>query len=137
MDILTSTASSRVLAKEVAPFNIRLLTVWLGVFNTNFGNVARFAQESLPEDYRGSVAEITMDAIKSGTLPFDGDRDKAAKAIYEVAAGEGAGAGHEAERFLPLGRDMITRVGLVRDQCVHALEVFGGVSGNVHIDRQD
>ncbi|KAJ5684280.1 uncharacterized protein N7477_000625 [Penicillium maclennaniae] len=65
------------------------------------GNLA--LDDTLPEDYRGSVAELTMDAIKSGKLPFDGDQDKASKAIFEVAAGEGIGAGREAERFLPLG----------------------------------
>lgn len=137
IDILIRPASSRVLAKEVAPFNIRVLTVWLGTFNTNFGNVSRFARDSLPEDYRSSVAELTMDAIRSGKLPFDGDTDKAAKVIYEVATGEGVGAEREAERFLPLGRDMITRVGLVRDQYTHALEVFGEISGNVYIERKD
>ncbi|KAJ5212157.1 Short-chain dehydrogenase/reductase SDR [Penicillium cinerascens] len=78
-----------------------------------------------------------MDAIKSGKLPFDGDTDKAAKAIYEMAAGEGVGAEREAELFLPLDRDMITRVCLIRDQYTHALEVLGDFSGNLYMERQD
>ncbi|KAJ5693075.1 Short-chain dehydrogenase/reductase SDR [Penicillium macrosclerotiorum] len=127
-------ASSRVLAKEVTPFNVRLLTVWLGTFRTNFGNASQFSEGPLPDDYRGSVAENMMDAIKSGKFVGDGDTEKAAKAILEVVLGQGAGTSLEAERFLPLGRDMLTRVGLVRDQCGHALEVFGDICGNVYAE---
>ncbi|KAJ6131575.1 Short-chain dehydrogenase/reductase SDR [Penicillium sp. IBT 18751x] len=116
--------------EKVAPFNNWALPVWLGTFNTKFGNVSRFAQVALPEDYRGSVAELTMNAIKSGKLPFD-----ASKAIFEIAAAEGVDAGREAEQLLPLGCDMISRVGLLCDQCLHTLKVFEKVSGNVYINN--
>lgn len=113
-----------------------MLTVWLGTFNTNIGNASAIAQAPLPDDYKGSVAEQMMNAIKKGKFVGDGDKDKAAKAIYDVAMGEGAGAGHEAERFLPMGRDIIPRVGLVQDQCAHALDVFADIAGNVYSDRE-
>ncbi|KAJ6092764.1 Short-chain dehydrogenase/reductase SDR [Penicillium sp. IBT 16267x] len=129
-------ASTRVLAKEVASFNIRPLTVWLGTFNTNIANASTIVPGPLPEDYRGSAFEQMMYAFRSGKFTADGDPKKAAKAIYEVVVGEGGGAGHEQERFLPLGRDMLPRVGLVRDQYAHALEVFGEVCGNVHVDHE-
>ncbi|KAJ5920834.1 Short-chain dehydrogenase/reductase SDR [Penicillium verhagenii] len=129
-------ASTRVLAKEVSSFNIRPLTVWLGTFNTNIGNVSKVVQSPLPGDYRGSAADQLMEGIMSGKFIGNGDKEKAAKAIYEIVVGQGAGNGHEAEQFLPLGRDMIPRVGLVRDQYSHALEVFGDVSGSVHLDSK-
>ncbi|KAJ5095644.1 Short-chain dehydrogenase/reductase SDR [Penicillium alfredii] len=128
--------SSRVLAKEVAPFNIRVLTVWLGTFNTNIGNASALARNPLPDVYQGSMAARMMDAISSGNFPANGDRLKAAKAIYEVAVGEGGGAGRETELFLPMGGDMISRVEVVRDQCVRALEVFGDVAASVGIDAK-
>ena len=126
---------TKVLAKEVAPFNIRALTVVLGTFNTNFGNVASFSRNSLPDDYKGSAAEQMIQAMSSGKLVPNGDKDKAMKAVYEVVVGEGAGAGRETEQFLPLGTDMTVRVKTVQDHLAHSLEVFGSVTNNVSIDN--
>jgi hypothetical protein len=110
--------------------------VWLGVFNTAFGTGCLAADTPLPEDYNDSVVAQMLDIIRTGKLVADGDKDKAAKAIYEVVVGEGVGTGRESERFLPLGRDMIPRVELVRDQLVHSLETFGNLAGNVYVDRE-
>ena len=126
---------TKVMAKEIAPFNIRTLTVGLGTFNTNMGNAALMSKNPLPEDYTGSVAEQTMQAICSGKMPWLGDKDKAMKAVYDVVVGEGAGAGRESERFLPLGTDMFARVTTVRDSLTHAQEVFGDLTNNVSLDR--
>jgi hypothetical protein len=108
----------------------------LGAFNTNIANSSPIAQAPLPEDYKGSVAEQMMNVFKSHTFVGDGDTDKAARAIFEVTVGEGAGAGHGDERFLPMGRDMVSRVGLVRDQLAHALDVFADVAGNVYAEQE-
>ncbi|KAJ5236764.1 hypothetical protein N7489_006855 [Penicillium chrysogenum] len=126
----------KVLAKEVAPFNVRILTVWLGVFNTQFGSGCRSPASPLPVDYVGSVAAQMIDVLLTGKLVADGDKDKAAKAMYEVVVGEGVGAGRESEGFLPLGRDMIPRVELVRDRLVHALDVFGDIAENVYVEKE-
>lgn len=48
---------SKVLAKEVALFGIRTLTVTLGTFNTNFANATIVGKNPLPDDYKDSVAE--------------------------------------------------------------------------------
>lgn len=125
---------SRVMAKEVAPFNIRVLTVQLGTFNTNMGNAAVFAKKPLPEDYKGSVTEQMIQVIASGKFQGDGDKDKAMKAVYEVVVGEGVGAGREAERLLPLGRDLAARIKTVQDYYAHAMEVFGDICNNVYRD---
>ena len=106
------------------------------MFNTAFGTGCLASDNHLPEDYNGSIVAQTLESIQTGKLVADGDKDKAARAIYQVVVGEGVGTGRESERFLPLGRDMIPRVELVRDQLVHSLEVFGVVAGNVYVERE-
>ncbi|KAJ9150446.1 NAD(P)-binding protein [Pleurostoma richardsiae] len=126
---------SRVLAKEVASFNIRILTVVLGVFNTNMMNTATMGKMSIDDDYRGSVADETMKSMASSAISPDGDKVKAAKAICDVVLGECVGAGHEGEPVLPLGRDMVARFKLARDKLDHALRVFEGVATSVYIEK--
>ncbi|KAI5928243.1 NAD(P)-binding protein [Camillea tinctor] len=128
-------ALTKVLAKEVAPFNIRVITVVLGTFNTNMLNSYVFGKTPLPEEYKDTVAGHIMSYIASGKVVPNGDKDKAAKAIYQLVVGEGFGAGKEAERLLPLGSDMTTRMTLVQDQLAHAKEVFGDITNNVGIDK--
>ncbi|KAI1380660.1 putative short-chain oxidoreductase [Hypoxylon crocopeplum] len=127
---------SKVLAKEVAPFGIRTLTVTLGTFNTNFGNTTVVGKTPLPDDYKGSVAEQMIQWMSSGKFQGNGDADKAMKALYDVVVGEGVGKGHEAERLLPLGQDMTVRLKTVQDYLGHALEVFGEVCNNVYLDKK-
>ncbi|RMZ75273.1 hypothetical protein DV737_g5366, partial [Chaetothyriales sp. CBS 132003] len=126
---------TRVLAKEVAPFNIRTLTVVLGTFNTSMPSKAVFGTVPLPDDYSGSFTEKMIQAIKSGQFVPNGDKDKAMKAVYEVVVGEGIGAGHESEKLLPLGADMAVRVKTVQNYLAHSLEVFGDVTNNVNLDK--
>lgn len=130
------TGLSRVMAKEVAPFNIRVLTVQLGTFNTNMGNATILGKNPLPDDYKGSVADQMMQFMASGKFQGDGDKDRAIKAVYEVVVGEGIGAGHESERLLPLGRDMAARIKTVQDYYAHAVETFGDVCNNVYREKE-
>ncbi|KAI0151585.1 NAD(P)-binding protein [Xylariaceae sp. FL1272] len=127
--------TAKVLAKEVAAFNIRVLTVVLGTFNTSFGSNAQFGKNSLPDDYKGSMTEKMLEYLSSGNVPINGDKDKAMKAVYDLVVGEGFGAGQEAERLLPLGTDMTTRVKTSRDYLQHSLDVFGVVTDSVAIDK--
>jgi hypothetical protein len=126
---------TKVLAKEVAAFNIRVLTVILGTFNTNFGHSAVFPKVSLPDDYKGSVAEQMLRVLSSGKLVANGDKDKAMKAVYEVLVGEGPGIGLQAERCLPVGTDMTARVKMVQDYLAHSLEVFEHITNAVGVDK--
>lgn len=80
------------------------------------------------------MIEILSDEEKTRGIT-NGDKDKAMKAVYEVVVGEGVGKGMEGERFLPLGRDMTERIRGVRESLGHALEVWGSVTDNVHIDK--
>ncbi|KAL2138824.1 hypothetical protein VTI28DRAFT_6187 [Corynascus sepedonium] len=127
---------SRVMAKEVAPFNIRVLTAQLGTFNTNMGNATILGKNPLPDDYKGSVADQVMQFMASGKFQGDGHKDRAMKAVYEVVVGEGIGAGHESERLLPLGRDMAARIKTVQDYYAHAVEAFGDVCNNVYREKE-
>lgn len=125
---------SKVLAKEVAEFNVRVLIVSLGAFNTNMPTAAARSKNPMPEDYKGTVVDKTIDTMGSGNFHPGGDKEKAVKAIYEVVMGEGVGAGHEGERFLPLGKDLAARVKQVQDSYSHSMEVFGDICNNVYRD---
>ncbi|RHZ53127.1 hypothetical protein CDV55_101141 [Aspergillus turcosus] len=119
-------ALTKILAKEVAPFNIRTLTVILGTFNTNMPNSVVLGKTPLPEDYKGTFTEQVQGLLVSGKIKPNGDKDKAMKALYQVVAGEGVGEGHEAEKLLPLGSDMTPRLKGVQDYLGHALEPVKG-----------
>ncbi|KAF7714034.1 Uncharacterized protein PECH_000515 [Penicillium ucsense] len=128
-------ALTRILAKEVAPFNIRTLTVILGTFNTNMQNSAIFGKTPLPDDYNGTITQQMQHFLASGKLVPNGDKDKAMQALYQVIVGEGVGAGHEAEKLLPLGSDMTPRFQGAREYLGHALEVFDSVTNGVDVEK--
>lgn len=128
---------ARVLAKEAKPFNIRVLSVCVGSLNTNISNSAVGSKNPLPEGYEGSAVDQLIRVILGGKFQVDGDKDKAAKAIYKVVVGEGVGAGREAETLLPLGRDVFPMVLLTRDSFNHIADVFGDVCNNISIDKKD
>lgn len=125
---------SKVLYKEVQEFNVRVIIVHLGTFRTNMGNVARVGSVPLADDYKGKAVADLMEFMQSHKFVGDGDPEKAARAIVEVATGTGVGEGHEGEMLLPLGRDVIQRYRIVRDRLDHALDVFDGVAGNVYAE---
>lgn len=127
--------ATKVMAKEVAEFNIRTLTVLLGGFDTQMPVKAITGEAPLPDDYKDTVVSKTIEYMARGSFVGDGDPVKAAKAIYDVVVGEGVGEGREAEMLMPLGRDMEARVKLVRDRLDHCWDVFGDVAMNVYVDR--
>ena len=73
--------------KEVASLNMRVLTVFPGIINTNVDNAVVLGQKPMPGDYGRSVAEHAMHFLSSGELFSNGDKDKAMKALYEVVKG--------------------------------------------------
>ncbi|RAK72539.1 SDR family oxidoreductase [Aspergillus fijiensis CBS 313.89] len=129
-------ALTKILAKEVAPFNIRTLTVVLGTFNTNMPNSVVLEKLPLPENYKGTVVEHIQRILVDGKLKPNGDKDKAMQALYEVIVGEGVGESHQNEKLLPLGSDMTPRVRGVQDYLGHALEIFGSVTNSVGVDGE-
>ncbi|KAF7166348.1 hypothetical protein CNMCM5623_000053 [Aspergillus felis] len=128
-------ALTKILAKEVAPFNIRTLTVVLGTFNTNMLNSVVLGKTPLPDDYKGTITEQMQGLLVSGKIKLNGDKDKAMQALYQVVVGEGVGEGHETEKLLPLGSDMTPRLKGVQDYLGHALDVFGSVTNSADVDK--
>lgn len=132
------------MAREVAPFGVRVLTVYLGSFDTDMSAHVGQAAAGLPDggdagggDYAGSLLEryLGVFAAGPGTFPVHGDHRKAVRAIYDVAVGEGAGAGRGGEIQMVLGRDSVRRAEEVRERLDHMLGVFGGVAANVDRDE--
>jgi NAD(P)-dependent dehydrogenase (short-subunit alcohol dehydrogenase family) len=125
---------SKVLAKEISPFNVRVLNVSLGAFNTNFADAMQIAETPMDSDYEGSNCQMITNSLHSGAFVLDGDVSKAVKAIYEVVVGEGVGKGREAETVLPLGRDAARTIEGVVSNWTHAMEIFGDVCNNVYVE---
>ncbi|KAH0429606.1 short chain oxidoreductase [Colletotrichum camelliae] len=129
---------SKVLAKEMAPFGVRVLTVALGSFDTNMGPSVKLASRPTPADYEGSALEKVYQVMAASApdgFPADGDHLKASQVIYEVITGTGIGEGKEGERMLPLGRDMAKRVDDVVVGHQRTMEVFRDVCDNVYLEE--
>ncbi|KAI1463027.1 putative short-chain oxidoreductase [Daldinia caldariorum] len=128
---------TKVLAQEVAPYNIRTLTVVPGAFNTNIANATMPGKKPMPDDYKGSVSDMILQVLAGADIPGIqfalGDKDKGMKAVYEVVVGEGIGAGRESEPLLLLGSDMTARAKSVQKYLGHALETFKDVTNYVDI----
>ncbi|KAH9437564.1 hypothetical protein MCOR02_001220 [Pyricularia oryzae] len=124
----------KVLAKEVADFNVRVLTAYLGTFGTNMANAARTGAAPLADDYHGTTVHDMIGLMAAATLKAAGDADKAAKVIVDVVVGAGVGEGRQGETALPLGPDVLPRLELVRDRLGHALEVFGAAAESTRAD---
>jgi NAD(P)-dependent dehydrogenase (short-subunit alcohol dehydrogenase family) len=123
----------KVLGKEMASFGVRVLTVQLGAFDTEFtsGGMLVKMDEEAEAAYSGSVAAKVMKSLSGGNFQPDGDHVKASNVIYEVIVGEGVGKGRETERILPLGRDMGTRIQDTIAGWQHTMDVFGEVCNGV------
>lgn len=128
-------ATTKILAKEVAPWNIRTLTVVLGTFNTNMPNAVVLGETPLPEDFKGTFAEQVQQLLMSGKIKPNGDKDKAMKAVYEAVVGEGVGEGKETEKLLPLGSDITPRLKGMAEYYGRAIEVWGSVTDGVDVER--
>jgi NAD(P)-dependent dehydrogenase (short-subunit alcohol dehydrogenase family) len=129
------TAITKVLHKELADFNVNVLMVILGTFNTSMVESVQKVSKPVHPDYQATTTQQYLDALASGKFVAKGDHLKAARAIYEVVVGEGAGAGHQKEMILPLGTDIVPRLEEAKERYDHAMEVFGHVCNNVSIDN--
>ncbi|KAJ3541101.1 hypothetical protein NM208_g446 [Fusarium decemcellulare] len=125
---------TRILSREVAPFNIRTLTVHLGAFDTSFTVGLRLSSASLPQDYVGGMGEKVIKSLQGSNFKPDGDHRKASKVIYELAVGEGRGEGKEDERVVPLGSDMLLLMDNVSMNIQHQIETFREIGNKVYLE---
>ncbi|CAG8178836.1 unnamed protein product [Penicillium salamii] len=100
---------SESLAKELAPFDIRVLVVEPGSLRTNFWTAYVEPAAGMNEGYTGTPLENVLDAFKSNKGKQPGDAVKCAQRILEVIDGTGMGAGKGELFRLPLGSDCYNR----------------------------
>ncbi|CAG8372197.1 unnamed protein product [Penicillium salamii] len=100
---------SESLARELAPFNIRVLVVEPGSLRTNFWTAYVEPAAGMNEGYSGTPLEHVLDAFKSNKAKQPGDAVKCAQRILEVIDGTGMGAGKGDLFRLPLGSDCYNR----------------------------
>ncbi|KAH8673318.1 hypothetical protein BX600DRAFT_547084 [Xylariales sp. PMI_506] len=125
---------TKTLAKEVAEFNVRVLLVYMGTFDTPMAKKGIMVKKPLDPDYLGTPVGQIYNTFNVGNIPVGGDHKKAVKAIYEVVVGEGVGKGKEKEVQMVLGKDCAVRVEEVKGALEHMMHVFGGICNNVDLD---
>lgn len=96
---------SESLARELAPFGIRVLVVEPGSLRTNFWTSYVEPAAGMNEDYAGTPLENVLQAFRSNQGTQPGDATKCAQRIVEVVEGTGMGAGKGHLLRLPLGQD--------------------------------
>lgn len=92
-DASCGTGMSESLARELAPFNIRVLIVEPGQFRTKFLSAHVQPAAGMNEAYAGTPLEKYLQIFKSVDGKQMGDPAKAAQRILEVVTNTGMGAG--------------------------------------------
>jgi hypothetical protein len=107
---------SQGLAKEVAPFDIRVLIVQPGVFNTNMLNTVPLTEKAVSVAYKDTeVGKMVglfdwLPGKRRFAAQIDvNDVEKGCQAIFEVVTGTGRGEGKKKYLRLPLSRDCAVR----------------------------
>lgn len=122
----------RVMAKELAVFGIRALTVHLGAFDTPFAaKTTATPPESWPNDYKDTMVDKVVASVTGPDFNPDGDHVKASQVIYDIIMGQGVGKGMESERVIALGRDMQPMMDRVLESTKHSMDLFHDVRHNV------
>lgn len=125
----------RVLAREMAPFNVRTLNVFLGAFDTNFTTGLAIASTPFPEDYHNHPTQKVLDTLAGENFTPDGDHRKAAKVLFEMILGQGVGAGKEKETQMILGRDMWKSIEDVDQKTRHMMDTFQDACNTVYLEK--
>ncbi|KAF7877524.1 hypothetical protein EAF04_001201 [Stromatinia cepivora] len=98
------------LAKEVAPFGIRILIVQPGAFTTNMMNAVHLTQKPLSDAYKNTqVGEFVGRFGENATFTAPNDVEKGCQAIFEIVTGTGRGASKENYIRMPLSKDCAQR----------------------------
>jgi NAD(P)-dependent dehydrogenase (short-subunit alcohol dehydrogenase family) len=100
-------AFSESLYNEMKPFGVRVLIIEPGAFGSKFAQNVKLPTTELPDEYKGSITEMTVTAVKAmvNTAPPPGDVEKGVQAIFDVIMKTGQAEGLEEFIRLPLGAD--------------------------------
>ncbi|KAK8058175.1 hypothetical protein PG994_008623 [Apiospora phragmitis] len=124
-------AVMKTFALEVKDFNVRMLNVNPGTFDTGMVNVLQFQDASIDTTYADKAVGKMLAYMKSGTAQLNGDVQKGVQAMYDVIMGVGPGAGHLNEPHLPLGAGAAHFVAGQAAQAQRTLAAFGELSRSV------
>jgi NAD(P)-dependent dehydrogenase (short-subunit alcohol dehydrogenase family) len=86
-------ALSESLAREVTPFNIRVLLVELGAFRTNFLSVFVIPTAGLAKAYENTPLDATLQRLRDRNGNHPGDPIKGAARVVDVVMGTRGGKG--------------------------------------------
>ncbi|KAK8135977.1 hypothetical protein PG984_003917 [Apiospora sp. TS-2023a] len=96
-------AVMKTFALEVKDFNVRMLNVNPGTFDTGMDKSLQYQAASVDASYEQKAVGKMLGYMKSGTAVLNGDVQKGVQAMYDVIMGVGPGEGHLNEPHLPLG----------------------------------
>ncbi|KAJ8122483.1 hypothetical protein ONZ43_g1334 [Nemania bipapillata] len=125
---------TKVLHKELEPFNVRVLLVYLGTFDTPMSSSVQTIAAPLDSDYEGTQTERLFNMLRTGNFALPGDHVKASQAVYDVIMDEGFANGLGNEIMLALGSDLAITVKRTQDRLAHMMDVFGGICHSVNRD---
>ncbi|GAP88536.1 putative retinol dehydrogenase 8 [Rosellinia necatrix] len=125
---------TKVLHKELEPFGVRVVLVYLGTFDTPMASSVQAVAAPLDPDYEGTQTQRLFDMLRTGDFALPGDHRKACAAIYDLVVGAGPMGARGGELMLPLGRDLAGTVRRTQDRLAHMMDVFGKICHNVNVD---
>jgi len=131
---------SQGLAKEVAPFGIRVLIVSPGWFKTSMHDTASVTSKPLTLVYDETDAGRWWRAFGTksdqifGPVKGVGDVDKGCQGIFEVVTGTGRGKGKENFGRLPLSEDCAVRTLQQAERLKEGYETFDDIWKSTKMD---
>lgn len=137
---LTPKGMSQGLAKEVAPFGIRVLIVQPGAFETNMADAVTVQSAPLTEAYKSSEVGqwLKVFSAKPGERTLasaaPNDVDKGCQGSFEVVTGTGRGKGKEEYIRLPLSEDCAMRTTEQIDRLKGGYEAFKDIWSSTRRD---
>ena len=108
---------SQALYQELKPFGIRVLSVELGAFRTNFLGSTAMQLVEPSEAYVGGPVDEELKKLHAENGKQPGDPEKAMRVLCDVVVGQGRSEGKTGYLRLPLGEDSL-RLGLQQAKMV-------------------
>ncbi|KAK7967917.1 uncharacterized protein PG986_002194 [Apiospora aurea] len=125
-------AVMKTFALEVKDFNVRMLQVNPGTFDTGMTNQLQYQAAAVDAPYADKAVGRMLAYMKSGKAELKGDVQKGVQAMYDVIMGVGpAGEGRLNEPLLPLGIGPAHFLSAQAKQAQRTLEAFGELSKSV------
>lgn len=127
-----------VLAKELSSFNVRMITITAGLYETNVVANAKVAAKGVSEDYMnstvGEVLGVVQNFVRNNeTAP--GDAKKFGERLVDVVDGRGLGAGLEKNSRFLFGKDAITLSDVVIKQMTENFEASKEIAQSTDFDN--